>query len=156
MSIYREQQTYQLELAMNSDRVLLDYGEEHSLDDEPRLLVRVEEGALQEEDPLGFEARLTLEHVRALFRYLGGLVLPKVERAEVQRPTNLPIDEVRFSSERLCCKTLFPSGLFAQHGPKVDVWIDARGPIGGLSPTQARVLAACLLAAADEAEGVQG
>lgn len=92
---------------------------------------------------------LTPDQTRALFRYLAGIVLPQVEREEGQRGSDIPAGETRFLSG------VFPTGTFAKHGPRVDIHIDARGPIGGLYPAQARALVACLLAAIDEAEGAE-
>jgi hypothetical protein len=139
MSVYREQQKYDLELAMNGDRVLLDWSVEHSLDDEPRLLVRVEEGFL-DADPLGFEARISLEHTTTFHRYLSALVLPTVQ----MYISDFDPSRVRFWSG------VAPNSRIGATPSEGHIWAGKEG----YTPQEARAFAACLLAAADEAEGV--
>lgn len=91
---------------------------------------------------------------RALFRYLGDLVLPKVERVECRLPCGPPK-----SSE-----TLEPSGTVAAIAFCTNIASGSMAHAVGAQvlaedrlwcPAAARALAACLLAAADEAEGVK-
>lgn len=84
-------------------------------------------------DDAGEPAVVTTEVLTALFRYLAGIVLPGVERKEITSRGDL---------------TAFISESVKVHRVTNHV------RLGGetLLPTQARALAACLLAAADEAE----
>lgn len=84
---------------------------------------------------------LTAKETSSLFRYIAGLVLPKVER----EPKGSPRAHMPW---------------WTADGLRVHAVVGAHGGRGievedhdDLTPTQARALAACLLAAADEAEG---
>jgi hypothetical protein len=92
--------------------------------------------------------RLNTAETRELHRYLGGLVLPKVERFELHGldSQGLPFPAYRHDILEDC-------QVLGAGADSPGIVIDDNND-ECFTPTQARALAACLLAAADEAEGL--
>lgn len=84
------------------------------------------------------------DQARALFRYLAGLVLPKVEMFVLDE--SVSETGYRVDGREYCTAYLW------EGEPVVHLVIPRTGR---LTPTQARALVACLLAAIDAAEGVE-
>lgn len=137
---YREQKTYAFEASFNGDTILADYSPEHGLTGEPHLLVRVEENGASwyegDPEPWGDEIRMPEHFAQAFHRFLGGHVLPKVERQVKDEETDLVF-------------YLVEGVVYAKRHKQV-IWTDALSR--GHEVVRSQI--ACLQVAADDAEGV--